>query len=227
MGTIKRREFIRTAAFACPPKKNSMAVILSAVLVLAAAAPQAAAAPGPGFYPGPSTAEPDPRARPGAPAAAPSDWPMLMHYDQAHIAQIALPIGGIGTGTISLGGRGDLRDWEIMNRPAKGFAPGAPFFAVRVKPASGPAKVRALQGPVELYQYEGPSGVKNATNPNLPTFSRASFDGSYPFGIVNLSDQVMPVTVRIKGWNPLIPTDADASGIPIAVLTYEIANRTG
>ena len=187
------------------PKKNPMTVILSAVLVLAAAAPQ------------------DPQAKPGAPTA---EWPMLMHYDQAHIAQIALPIGGIGTGTISLGGRGDLRDWEIMNRPAKGFAPGAPFFAVRVKPASGPAKVRALQGPVELYQYEGPSGVKNATNPNLPTFSRASFDGSYPFGIVHLSDPAMPVTVRIKGWNPLIPTDADASGIPIAVLTYEITNGT-
>jgi uncharacterized protein (DUF608 family) len=161
-----------------------------------------------------------------APPAPAAEWPILKHYDQAHIAQIALPIGGIGTGTISLGGRGDLRDWEIMNRPAKGFAPGAPFFAVWVKPASGPAKMRALQGPVELYQYEGPSGVKNATNPNLPTFREASFDASYPFGIVNLSDPGLPIRVRIKGWNPFVPTDADKSGIPIAVFTYEIENTT-
>jgi non-lysosomal glucosylceramidase len=204
-------------------KINLTPLILLAVFALAAIAPQASALAR-GSYPQASTAEADPQAKPGASTAA--EWPILKHYDQAHIAQIALPIGGIGTGTISLGGRGDLRDWEIMNRPAKGFAPGAPFFAVWVKPASGPAKMRALQGPVELYQYEGPSGVNKATNPNLPTFRDASFDASYPFGIVNLSDPGLPIRVRIKGWNPLVPTDADKSGIPIAVLTYEIENTT-
>jgi len=50
-----------------------------------------------------------------------ADWPALKTYDEEHLAKIALPLGGIGTGTVSLGGRGDLRDWEIMNRPAKGF----------------------------------------------------------------------------------------------------------
>jgi hypothetical protein len=36
------------------------------------------------------------------------------------LSEIAFPLGGIGTGTISLGGRGDLRDFEIFNRPGKG-----------------------------------------------------------------------------------------------------------
>lgn len=40
-------------------------------------------------------------------------WPILTEYDQEHLTRIALPLGGIGTGTVSLGGRGDLRDWEI------------------------------------------------------------------------------------------------------------------
>ena len=53
------------------------------------------------------------------------EWPSLKRYDGEHLARIALPLGGIGTGTVSLGGRGDLRDWEIMNRPAKGFVAGA------------------------------------------------------------------------------------------------------
>ena len=153
-------------------------------------------------------------------------WPIIRHYDQQHLGRIALPVGGIGTGTISLGGRGDWRDWEIMNRPAKGFNPGSPFFAIRVKPAKEKAIVRALQGPVDEHLYEGASGVKNATNPGLPCFHNCSFDASYPFGIVNLSDAGVPVTVKIKAFNPLIPTDPNASGIPIAVITYEVTNAS-
>ncbi len=38
------------------------------------------------------------------------NWPILKQYDQNHLGRIALPLGGIGTGTVSLGGRGDLRD---------------------------------------------------------------------------------------------------------------------
>jgi hypothetical protein len=86
-------------------------------------------------------------------------WPFLKHYDQEHINKIALPVGGIGTGTISLGGPGDLRDWEIMNKPAKGFVGTptgnrAPFFAIYVKPAGETPKTRALMGPVDIDQYE-------------------------------------------------------------------------
>ena len=52
-------------------------------------------------------------------------WPVLKHYDRDHISRIAMPVGGIGTGTISLGGNGQWKDVEIMNKPAKGYY-GAP-----------------------------------------------------------------------------------------------------
>ncbi len=161
-----------------------------------------------------------------AASAAAADGPYLKHYDQQHLAQIALPIGGIGTGTVSLGGRGDLRDWEIANRPAKGFNPGSPFFAIRGRSADGKTFARALTGPVEAFQYAGASGVKDATNPGLPTFRTCSFDAGYPFGRVNLSDADLPVKVRVRAFNPLVPTDPEASGIPIAVLTYDVENLT-
>ena len=38
-------------------------------------------------------------------------------------AMIAFPLGGVGAGSISLGGRGQLRDWEIFNKPDKGRTP--------------------------------------------------------------------------------------------------------
>ena len=41
-------------------------------------------------------------------------------FEGPHLNEIAFPLGGIGTGTVSLGGRGNLRDWEIFNRPNKG-----------------------------------------------------------------------------------------------------------
>ena len=83
------------------------------------------------------------------------EWPVLTHYDQAHLRRIALPLGGIGTGTVSLGGRGDLRDWEVVNRPAKGFAPKHTFFALYARPAEGEAVTRALEGRIDPADYEG------------------------------------------------------------------------
>ena len=157
-------------------------------------------------------------------------WPVLKHYDQDHIARIALPLGGIGTGTVSLGGRGDLRDWEIMNRPAKGFNPGpprdiAPFFALYVRQAGETVHPGALEGPVDLSLYEGAWGSP-AKNHGLPRFRRCTFRAAYPLGQIMLSDPDIPVSVRLKAFNPLIPGDVDSSSIPVAVLKYVITNQT-
>jgi non-lysosomal glucosylceramidase len=153
------------------------------------------------------------------------DFPVIRHYDQQHLGQVAMPLGGIGTGTVSFGGRGDLRDWEVMNRPAKGFNPAHTFFAVRAKYPGGRAYMKALQGPVEPFRYSGAEGVEAATNAGLPCFQECSFDAGYPFARANLADPGMPITVRVQAFNPLVPTDPEASGLPLAVLTFEVTNR--
>jgi len=156
-------------------------------------------------------------------------WPVLKYYDQDHLARIALPLGGIGTGTVSLSGRGSLRDWEIMNRPAKGFVPSTgetgPFFSLYTRVAGENAKCRILEGPLEYYEYEGSHGSAVA-NENYPRFRNCSFAAAYPLGRVILSDPDVPVDVHLKAFNPLVPCDPDASGLPIAVLSYEVYNRT-
>lgn len=162
---------------------------------------------------------------------APASWPVLTHYDAAHLQEIALPLGGIGTGTVSLGGRGELRDWEIMNVPAKHFNTGtsernAPFFAIYTRDARGRSTTTMLAGPLYPNEYNSASGSP-VDNFGLPRFREASFDAAYPFGQVNLSDPELPVRVRVKGFNPLVPTDADKSGLPVAVLSYEVTNVSG
>jgi non-lysosomal glucosylceramidase len=158
-----------------------------------------------------------------------TDWPVLKEYDSDHLSQIACPLGGIGTGTVSLAGNGNLRDWEIVNRPAKGFIPSQsnvePFFALWLKTADGTTQTRVLEGPVALHRFEGSHGSE-APNVNLPRFRECRFGAAYPLAQVLLSDADVPVDVRIKAFNPLIPCDSDSSGIPIAILHYELTNRT-
>jgi non-lysosomal glucosylceramidase len=140
-----------------------------------------------------------------------SNWPVLSRYDQEHSGRIALPLGGIGTGTVSLGGRGNLQDWEIVNRPAKGFTPNSTFFAIRTSSElSGPV-VRALEGTLPPELYEGWSGSP-AANAGLPRFRNHSFESAYPFGTVLLDDPDVPVDVRLEAFNPLIPCEADLNG---------------
>jgi len=162
-------------------------------------------------------------------SALSTDWPVLKKYDQEHIYKIAMPLGGIGTGTVSLGGRGNLQDWEIMGRPAKGYNPGSgrnnsTFFTLYTE-ANGKKDLRLLEGAVPFYQYEGASGAI-ATNHGLPRFSEASFDAAYPFGQVNLKTPQIPVSARMKAFNPLIPGDIDNSSLPLAVIDYELTNHS-
>ena len=157
-------------------------------------------------------------------------WPVLTRYNQDHLDRIALPLGGIGTGTVSLGGRGDLRDWEIVNRPAKGWTPGESrgvggVFALWTKDSRGRTITRALESAIPEKDYEGASGCP-LPNHSLPRFAKSSFLAAYPFGQVLLSDAQVPVDVRIEAFNPLVPADPDASGIPVAILRFVLHNKT-
>ena len=102
---------------------------------------------------------------------------------------------------------------------------GGAFFALYAKPAGGPSVTRALEGPVDVAEYEGASGSV-AANHGLPRFARCAFAAAYPLAQVKLSDPQVPVAVGLEAFNPLIPANADDSGIPIAVLRYTLTNRT-
>ncbi len=152
-------------------------------------------------------------------------WPVLKRYEGDQLARVSLPLGGIGTGTVGLGGRGQLRDWELMNRPSKGFVPKHAFFALYAKTAGGVAVARALEGAILPQEFEGATGSP-AANHGLPRFRKCVFETAYPFAQVSLADPEVPVDVRLEAFNPLVPADAEASGIPMAVLRFVLKNKT-
>src|SRR6476660_7179583 len=125
------------------------------------------------------------------------NWPILKHYEGRYTEKVAMPIGGLGAGNISIGGNGQWKDVEIMNKPAMGFYGAhnpkqAPFFMVFTKSADGVKKTKTLMGPMPLSDYIGSEGSR-APNHGLPRFASSTFDAAYPFATVNLEDRDMPV----------------------------------
>src|SRR6202047_4065141 len=74
---------------------------------------------------------------------APTDYPRV--FSGEHLKMIAFPLGGVGAGSISLGGRGQLRDWEIFNKPNKGFSPNYGFPAIWAQAANSKPVARVLE----------------------------------------------------------------------------------
>ncbi|MBI1258638.1 MAG: hypothetical protein GC204_14315 [Chloroflexi bacterium] len=140
-------------------------------------------------------------------------------------SKVAFPLGGIGTGTVSLGARGDLRDWEIFNRPAKGTSLPNTFFALRTQSEGGAPVTRLLEGLVPP-PYELWNGFPASSSVGLPRFHETQFNGEYPFATIDFADPDVPLMVQLEAYTPLIPLNADDSGIPAAIFTYRVHNPT-
>ena len=161
-------------------------------------------------------------------SASAGEWPVLKTYNGASLRRVKMPMGGIGTGTISLSGRGSLVDWELWNRPAKGHIPSglkSPHFAIRYETADGTKKARILEGPLFLDEYEGAIGCV-VPNHGFPRFKTATFKAAYPLAQIVLEDPAFPVALRLEAFNPLVPGNADDSGIPAVLFRWVVANPT-
>ncbi len=155
-------------------------------------------------------------------------WPSLKHYSGEHLAKIALPIGGIGTGTVSFCGFGAWRHWEVANRPAKGFTPvgqgrATPFFALYAAKKGAAPVTRLLEGPLPIGEWEGDEGAP-MPNAGLPRFRNATFNAAYPLARLELTDADVPLQVAMETFNPLIPGDSDRSGLPVAMVRVRLRN---
>ncbi len=138
-------------------------------------------------------------------------------------AQVAFPIGGIGTGSISLGGWGQLRDFEIFNRPAKGQLCPMTFFTLHARREGGKPVTRVLQGPI-AGPLVGAHGYPYQDGAGLPHFEENTFTGTFPVARVDFRDGRVPVRVSLEAFNPFIPLEADDSSLPVAVFLVHLKN---
>ncbi|HQH52607.1 MAG TPA: GH116 family glycosyl hydrolase [Candidatus Hydrogenedentes bacterium] len=147
-------------------------------------------------------------------------------YSGRNLDLISFPLGGIGTGSIGLSGRGGLVDWEIFNRPNIGSSFARTFPVIWARQHGEQPVCRVLMAPPNPpYQYNG-MGEPCASGEGLPHMDSCTFRGEYPFAWIDFACRRLPVKVVLEAYNPFVPTNPEDSGFPAAILRYTVANRT-
>jgi len=96
------------------------------------------------------------------------------------LRMISFPLGGVAAGSIGLGGRGQLINWEIFNRPNKGFRPSYCFPSIWVQAGGREPVARVLESRI-LPPYEGQDGLGSDNAPGLSRLASATFTAEYPW----------------------------------------------
>ena len=162
-------------------------------------------------------------------------------FSGENATQVAMPLGGIGAGSICLNGYGGLQDFSIRTRPESsalpdGFtanSPEAAFAVLHIKgaPKEGAAGItKLIEGPFPAFKIfdqglQG-QGLRRGGFEGFPRFQKCSFRGEYPFGHAQFNDASVPLEVTLLGWNPFIPLDDKNSGIPCVILEYTVRNTS-
>ncbi len=139
------------------------------------------------------------------------------------LRMISFPLGGVAAGSIGLGGRGQLVNWEIFNRPNKGFRPPYSFPSIWAQSGTERPVARVLESRI-LPPYEGQDGLGSDNAPGLSRLESATFTGEYPLAHIDFEDSALPVKVELDAFSPFIPHEPDDSGLPVAILRYRVTN---
>lgn len=142
---------------------------------------------------------------------------------QHNAEKTAFPLGGIGTGTISLSSSGSFVDWEIFGRPGKGNRAPYSFFAVHTSDADGFSDSRVLEGPIQG-PHDGANGHPPEELPGLPRFAESRLQAAYPYVWVSLESQRLQIT--LEAFTPFVPLDVDSSAIPATLIRYYVHNTS-
>ncbi len=144
--------------------------------------------------------------------------PTVYRSKNGELGKIGMPVGGIGTGQLYLGGDGKLWLWDIFNLPApEDFRSGAgPHYAKPVDPAS-PIE----QGFAIRVTAGGRTQVRALDHTG---FADITFSGSYPMGHVEYRDPDAPVRVQLTAFSPFIPLNEDDSSLPATIMQYIVKN---
>lgn len=121
---------------------------------------------------------------------------------------VAMPLGGLGTGTISINSLGAFERNGLMNNPRPQGKTEGCFFAVRCESSQGKVS-RILQGK-GAHGLEPVNGLK--------------FLGHFPMLDIDYEDDVLPAKISLRAMTPFIYRDSKNSGLPAIMFTFRVKN---
>ena len=151
---------------------------------------------------------------------------------------IGMPVGGIGCGTMYLGGDGRLWLWDIFNQFSSG---------VIDQICELPPELAKLGRQGQLSARSGANYVNPYTPDTWPTpfkqgfgiqigdqfqrfeaqdWASVEFEGNWPIGSVQYRDPAMPVDVELRGFSPFIPLDVADSSLPLTCMEFTVRNTS-
>ena len=149
---------------------------------------------------------------------------------------IGMPVGGIGCGTVYLGGDGRLWLWDVFNKNQTGviyknvkWHEKIQFNFDFLRPFDGanyvePVKdVRPLdQGFAVRMEVDGKKIMKRL---QADDWEEVSFEATYPMATVRYIDRAVPLSITLRAYSPFVPLNADDSGLPVTILSFTIENK--
>jgi non-lysosomal glucosylceramidase len=157
-------------------------------------------------------------------------------YTGERLRYVSFPLGGIGTGSVSLTGSGRLTDWSIRNRPAIHQFNGYTHFAIKAEQDGKLLGARVLNGPYEGIPSGSPSmrkfdgfgfGANRYSLAGVPHFDHVTFIGRFPIAELEFKHAEFPGLVGMTAFSPFIPHNDRDSSMPVALFEFKVANVTG
>ena len=145
-------------------------------------------------------------------------------YSGKYLDRIAFPVGGMGAGMFCIEGTGVISHMSVRNRPEV-FNEPCMFAAISVKGLENGTKV--LEGQVPDWKKFGQPNSANGSpgaSYGFPRFQNTKFNARFPFALIEMQDDDIPLEVHLTGWSPFIPTDADNSSLPVGAIEYSFRN---
>jgi uncharacterized protein (DUF608 family) len=134
-------------------------------------------------------------------------------YRGKDLEKIGMPVGGLCSGQLYLGGDGKLWHWDIFNQYV---GTGAEHYANPMTP----------QSPID----QG-FGIRTSANGKTEFrtldhtgFTDIAFRGEYPIGQVDYRDANSPVAVTLEAFSPFVPLNTDDSSLPATILQFTVKN---
>jgi non-lysosomal glucosylceramidase len=134
-------------------------------------------------------------------------------YRGEELKYIGMPVGGITTGQLYLGGDGKLWHWDIFN---KGISTGDGHYSHPPDP-----DFPIEQGFALVMETDGKKDIRKLDKTGFPG---VTFRGEYPIGLVHYPGE--PLSVRLEAFSPFIPLSVAESSLPATLMRFTVTNES-